>query len=174
MIFWNCWVCGLNLLYVSRGAFFSCLRFYIFLRLAMSASYGATTELLQGITTVAIPHSELYIRDSNVSMTKSGCFSRKFLVPFGLCKKVDCRSKESSIIISMSSRSRVETAEDDADRLTYKDAGVDIDAGSELVRRIAKMAPGIGGFGGLYPLGLDPLNLCFYFFSCDCFSHGTE
>ncbi|KAL9244888.1 hypothetical protein vseg_018605 [Gypsophila vaccaria] len=37
--------------------------------------------------------------------------------------------------------------------LTYKEAGVDIDAGSELVRRIAKMAPGIGGFGGLYPLG---------------------
>lgn len=39
--------------------------------------------------------------------------------------------------------------------LTYKDAGVDIDAGSELVRRIAKMAPGIGGFGGLYPLGIE-------------------
>lgn len=38
--------------------------------------------------------------------------------------------------------------------LTYKDAGVDIDAGSELVRRIAKMAPGIGGFGGLFPLGM--------------------
>lgn len=37
--------------------------------------------------------------------------------------------------------------------LTYKDAGVDIDAGSELVRRISKMAPGIGGFGGLFPLG---------------------
>ncbi|KAF5948285.1 hypothetical protein HYC85_014242 [Camellia sinensis] len=37
--------------------------------------------------------------------------------------------------------------------LTYKDAGVDIDAGSELVRRIAKMAPVIGGFGGLFPLG---------------------
>ncbi|KAI0510631.1 hypothetical protein KFK09_011239 [Dendrobium nobile] len=37
--------------------------------------------------------------------------------------------------------------------LTYKDAGVDIDAGTELVRRIAKMTPGIGGFGGLYPLG---------------------
>ncbi|KAL9410966.1 hypothetical protein AB3S75_044693 [Citrus x aurantiifolia] len=37
--------------------------------------------------------------------------------------------------------------------LTYKDSGVDIDAGSELVRRIAKMAPGIGGFGGLFPLG---------------------
>ena len=26
-------------------------------------------------------------------------------------------------------------------RLTYKDAGVDIDAGAELVKRIAKMAP---------------------------------
>ncbi|XP_008776989.1 phosphoribosylformylglycinamidine cyclo-ligase, chloroplastic/mitochondrial-like [Phoenix dactylifera] len=37
--------------------------------------------------------------------------------------------------------------------LTYKDAGVDIDAGTELVRRIAKMAPGVGGFGGLFPLG---------------------
>ncbi|KAE8697939.1 Phosphoribosylformylglycinamidine cyclo-ligase [Hibiscus syriacus] len=37
--------------------------------------------------------------------------------------------------------------------LTYKDAGVDIDAGTELVRRIAKMAPGIGGFGGFFPLG---------------------
>ncbi len=37
--------------------------------------------------------------------------------------------------------------------LTYKDAGVDIDAGTELVRRIAAMAPGIGGFGGLYPFG---------------------
>eukprot|EP00897_Mesotaenium_endlicherianum_P001865 jgi/Mesen1/1706/ME000138S00571 len=37
--------------------------------------------------------------------------------------------------------------------LTYKDAGVDIDAGAELVRRIAKMAPGIGGFGGLFPFG---------------------
>ncbi|XP_002982756.2 trifunctional purine biosynthetic protein adenosine-3 [Selaginella moellendorffii] len=39
--------------------------------------------------------------------------------------------------------------------LTYKDAGVDIDAGSELVRRIAAKAPGIGGFGGLYSVGED-------------------
>ncbi|KAI7755712.1 hypothetical protein M8C21_010348 [Ambrosia artemisiifolia] len=29
--------------------------------------------------------------------------------------------------------------------LRYKEDGLDIDAGSELVRRIAKMAPGIGG-----------------------------
>ncbi|GJP30340.1 hypothetical protein CLOM_g752 [Closterium sp. NIES-68] len=41
--------------------------------------------------------------------------------------------------------------------MTYKEAGVDIDAGAELVRRIAKMTPGIGGFGGLYPFGDDYL-----------------
>ncbi|KAI4987954.1 hypothetical protein ZWY2020_029584 [Hordeum vulgare] len=35
--------------------------------------------------------------------------------------------------------------------MTYKGAGVDIDAGAELVRRIRKMAPGIGGFGGILP-----------------------
>uniref|UniRef100_A0ACD5Z5D2 Uncharacterized protein n=1 Tax=Avena sativa TaxID=4498 RepID=A0ACD5Z5D2_AVESA len=35
------------------------------------------------------------------------------------------------------------------DGMTYKGAGVDIDAGAELVRRIRKMAPWIGGFGGL-------------------------
>ncbi|KAK1297965.1 hypothetical protein QJS10_CPB14g01510 [Acorus calamus] len=37
--------------------------------------------------------------------------------------------------------------------LTYKDSGVDIDAGTALVDRIKKLAPGIGGFGGLFPLG---------------------
>jgi phosphoribosylaminoimidazole (AIR) synthetase len=47
--------------------------------------------------------------------------------------------------------------------MTYKDAGVDIDAGTELVRRIAKMAPGIGGFGGLFPWGKIPPP--FFFFS---------
>jgi hypothetical protein len=45
--------------------------------------------------------------------------------------------------------------------MTYKDAGVDIDAGTELVRRIAKMAPGIGGFGGLFPWGKVPPPLFF-------------
>lgn len=41
--------------------------------------------------------------------------------------------------------------------LTYKDSGVDIDAGNELVKRIAKMTPGIGGFGGVFPFGALPL-----------------
>uniref|UniRef100_A0A0D3DT77 phosphoribosylformylglycinamidine cyclo-ligase n=2 Tax=Brassica oleracea var. oleracea TaxID=109376 RepID=A0A0D3DT77_BRAOL len=43
--------------------------------------------------------------------------------------------------------------DDGIESLSYKGSGVDIDAGTELVRRIAKMAPGIGGFGGLFPLG---------------------
>lgn len=37
--------------------------------------------------------------------------------------------------------------------LSYKDAGVDIDAGNELVKRIQKMNPSIGGFSGLVPFG---------------------
>ena len=37
--------------------------------------------------------------------------------------------------------------------LSYKDAGVDIDAGAELVRRIQKLNPSIGGFSGLVPFG---------------------
>lgn len=39
--------------------------------------------------------------------------------------------------------------------LTYKQAGVDIDAASDLIRRIQKMCPDIGGFGGIYPLNDD-------------------
>ena len=37
--------------------------------------------------------------------------------------------------------------------MTYRDAGVDIEAGAELVRRIQKLNPSIGGFGGLFPVG---------------------
>ena len=37
--------------------------------------------------------------------------------------------------------------------LSYKDAGVDIDAGNELVRRIRKLNPSIGGFSGMVPFG---------------------
>lgn len=37
--------------------------------------------------------------------------------------------------------------------LSYKDAGVDIDAGNELVRRIKAMNPSIGGFSGMVPFG---------------------
>ena len=37
--------------------------------------------------------------------------------------------------------------------VTYKEAGVDIDAGAELILRLKKICPEIGGFGGLYPQG---------------------
>jgi len=37
--------------------------------------------------------------------------------------------------------------------VTYKQAGVDIQAGNEVVKRIKKFAKGIGFFGGFYPMG---------------------
>jgi hypothetical protein len=40
--------------------------------------------------------------------------------------------------------------------LSYKDAGVDIDAGNELVKRIQKLNPSIGGFSGMVPFGKLP------------------
>jgi hypothetical protein len=45
------------------------------------------------------------------------------------------------------------TAAPPAGGLSYKAAGVDIDAGDELVRRIQKLNPSIGGFSGLVPFG---------------------
>lgn len=43
--------------------------------------------------------------------------------------------------------------------ITYKKAGVNIDAGNELVKRIKKNLPKIGGFGGLFPLNGTKYNL---------------
>ncbi|MDR1401187.1 MAG: phosphoribosylformylglycinamidine cyclo-ligase [Endomicrobium sp.] len=36
--------------------------------------------------------------------------------------------------------------------VTYKEAGVNIDAGNEFVKRLKKKFPKIGGFGGLFPI----------------------
>jgi len=38
--------------------------------------------------------------------------------------------------------------------VTYKQAGVDIDAGNELAKRIKRIAPDIGAFAGLFPLDI--------------------
>ncbi|OVA11029.1 AIR synthase related protein [Macleaya cordata] len=58
------------------------------------------------------------------------------------------------VIISYGATAELSNLKNEAlESMTYKDAGVDIDAGSGLVRRIAKMASGIGGFGGIFPLG---------------------
>jgi phosphoribosylformylglycinamidine cyclo-ligase len=43
--------------------------------------------------------------------------------------------------------------------ITYKKAGVNIDAGNELVKRIKKDLPKIGGFGGLFPVEKTKYNL---------------
>jgi len=43
--------------------------------------------------------------------------------------------------------------------ITYKQSGVDIDAGNDLVKKIKKRLPEIGGFGGLFPLGGTKYNL---------------
>jgi phosphoribosylformylglycinamidine cyclo-ligase len=43
--------------------------------------------------------------------------------------------------------------------ISYKSAGVDIDAGNELVKRIKKKLPKIGGFGGSFPLPGTDINL---------------
>ncbi|HEX7604607.1 MAG TPA: phosphoribosylformylglycinamidine cyclo-ligase [Polyangiaceae bacterium] len=42
-----------------------------------------------------------------------------------------------------------------SDALTYKKSGVNIDLADKLVDHIAKKAPAIGGFAGLFPLDLD-------------------
>lgn len=44
--------------------------------------------------------------------------------------------------------------------LTYKEAGVDIQAGNSLVKRIQKRCPSIGGFNGLFPFGDHYLVAC--------------
>ncbi|ESQ28774.1 hypothetical protein EUTSA_v10018710mg [Eutrema salsugineum] len=63
--------------------------------------------------------------------------------PFSIAFPQSKRTTRASCVLSMSKK----------DGLTYKDSGVDIDAGSDLIRRIAKMAPEIGGFSGRIPLG---------------------
>jgi len=81
------------------------------------------------------------------STYKFCCLSRRHTTLSFSSKKSESKVFPKNKVACLASGSQGES-------LTYKDAGVDIDAGSELVRRIAKMAPGIGGFGGLFPLGM--------------------
>jgi phosphoribosylformylglycinamidine cyclo-ligase len=57
------------------------------------------------------------------------------------CVAVSCSGSESG------------SSSADEEGMTYKGAGVDIGTGTELVRRIRKLVPEIGSFGGLYPHG---------------------
>ncbi|CAA0823744.1 Phosphoribosylformylglycinamidine cyclo-ligase-chloroplastic [Striga hermonthica] len=118
----------------------------------MNTACRANTELPHCVTSQFNPGS---------LKTRKGSSFKGFLhfLPSNCKKGVQNKmgSKKNGVVLSASSNTKnhVHTAgeEDKDEALTYKDAGVDIDAGSELVRRIAKMAPGIGGFGGLFPLG---------------------
>ncbi|XP_041018276.1 phosphoribosylformylglycinamidine cyclo-ligase, chloroplastic/mitochondrial-like [Juglans microcarpa x Juglans regia] len=112
----------------------------------MSATFGVNTELSRCVLRLIGPsdHSPSPIqRHSTLPRFYNGFLS---LSAASENLKVTRRTRISPRLHSMPTNSS-------SDSLTYKDAGVDIDAGSELVRRIAKMAPGIGGFGGLFPLG---------------------
>nr|GMD31177.1 phosphoribosylformylglycinamidine cyclo-ligase, chloroplastic/mitochondrial [Ipomoea batatas] len=113
----------------------------------MTTSCQAILELSGCITKSTIPCQKPYISSSNLYFSESRCFSNT-LSQLSLKMHPSGKRKTSIMCNSRTSRS-----EDKVGGLTYKEAGVDIDAGSELVRRIAKMAPGIGGFGGLFPLG---------------------
>ncbi|KAG5612023.1 hypothetical protein H5410_023304 [Solanum commersonii] len=117
----------------------------------MNTSCGANLELSRCIAASPVCHFKSSIFEPRSCVPKLQDFSKKLLP---LCKDINARSnRERSIPFSVTcSASQVDTAADEPSSLTYKDAGVDIDAGSELVKRIAKMAPGIGGFGGLFPL----------------------
>ncbi|GER24635.1 phosphoribosylformylglycinamidine cyclo-ligase [Striga asiatica] len=113
-------------------------------RTKMNTACRANTELPHCITNSFDPNS-LKIRKVGLSKGLLPFLSNNFI-----------RGVQKSIVLSASGNTKghVKTAGEDKDEaLTYKDAGVDIDTGSELVKRIAKMAPGIGGFGGLFPLG---------------------
>ncbi|CAA0832290.1 Phosphoribosylformylglycinamidine cyclo-ligase-chloroplastic [Striga hermonthica] len=110
----------------------------------MNTACRANTELPQCITN-SFDTNSLKIRKGGLS---------KGLLPFFSNNCMKGVTKSIVLSTSRNTKGHVKTAgEDKGEALTYKDSGVDIDAGSELVRRIAKMAPGIGGFGGLFPLG---------------------
>lgn len=116
----------------------------------MTTAFGLNIELSQCTTAPIRPSCKKpnvtshYVRVPKIGFLSKGC---KNLVASS--REVEPR-RRTSVVYSMVSSSQGGSSKDG---LTYKDAGVDIDAGSELVRRIAKMAPGIGGFGGLFPFG---------------------
>lgn len=123
----------------------------------MNTSCRANLELSSCIAASPVCRLKSSIIEPRSCVPKLQGYSKKLLP---LCKDISVRNnKQRSIIFPVTcSASQVDTTANEPNSLTYKDAGVDIDAGSELVRRIAKMAPGIGGFGGLFPLGI----ICVY------------
>lgn len=123
----------------------------------MTMTFGANIKLSRcNVTSVSpyCPKSDTSVAQFRVPLHHSfsnGCSAYSLASKEVLCR----RSKRvNSRIVCVMSKANVDGSNKYEDGLTYKSAGVDIDAGSELVKRIAKMAPGIGGFGGLYPFGI--------------------
>ncbi|XP_062008941.1 phosphoribosylformylglycinamidine cyclo-ligase, chloroplastic/mitochondrial-like [Rosa rugosa] len=116
----------------------------------MSTGLKANTELALGFASSSRPsYLKPNYTHTQLSRLPSGSLSNNFS---GLSMASSSGVSQSKRVCSLSKNDSGESSHQN-DGLTYKGAGVDIDAGSELVRRIAKMAPGIGGFGGLFPLG---------------------
>lgn len=61
--------------------------------------------------------------------------------------------RHAAAAVAAQQRQRRRVAAASSGGLSYKDAGVDIDAGNELVKRIQKLNPNIGGFSGMVPFG---------------------
>ena len=73
-----------------------------------------------------------------------------------LTSRAACSKAASAKALAISGRRssiQIHRAAASDDQLTYAKAGVDIDAGDELVKRIQKLNPSIGGFSGLVPFG---------------------
>lgn len=121
--------------------------------LTVAMSFGACAELSRYFAGASIrTTSHKYSGSSQCTISRN--FDR-FVPLYRVVEEVGNRPIATYSSLKSMSRDRVVAGAASSNQgLTYKDAGVDIDAGSELVRRITKMAPGIGGFGGFFPLGM--------------------
>ncbi|XP_062025507.1 phosphoribosylformylglycinamidine cyclo-ligase, chloroplastic/mitochondrial-like [Rosa rugosa] len=116
----------------------------------MSTALKANAELALGFASSSRPsYSKPNSSHAQLSTLPSGTLPNNFS---GLSMASSSGISQSKCLCSLSKNDSGESSGQNGG-FTYKDVGVDIDAGSELVRRIAKMAPGIGGFGGFFPLG---------------------
>ncbi|XP_031399692.1 phosphoribosylformylglycinamidine cyclo-ligase, chloroplastic-like [Punica granatum] len=116
----------------------------------MTTSFGTNSELATGLS-VSIKSSPQ--KPWLCLLCPCGASFRSDKRKFQLLSVNSRRKKSKAWTRSFSNDLGVVRAEIDCESLSYKKSGVDIDTGSELVKRIDKMAPGIGGFGGLFPFG---------------------
>ena len=74
-------------------------------------------------------------------------------------KMMRIRIQQNPAMAVSKGKSRVSkhTCRAESEGLSYKSSGVDIEAGNELVKRIQKLNPNIGGFSGMVPFGASEL-----------------